>query len=113
MEVTITSENRIRALYSNGVSIDQAEIQLTRFNADNNLRRLDGGVFLETSESGPPIAMYGTSGATLNGGTLESSNVDIADEFTKLIVTQQAYAANTRIVSTSDEMLQEVLNMKR
>ena len=52
-----------------------------------------------------------------NGGivaaSLESSNTDISEEFTKLIVTQQAYAAGTRIVSTSDQMLQEALNMLR
>ena len=47
------------------------------------------------------------------GATLEASNTDIADEFTKLIVTQQAYSAGTRIVTTSDEMMQEALNMKR
>jgi len=113
VELSITSENRIRALYSNGISIDQAEIQLTKFNADNKLIRLDGGVFLQSSESGDPIPIYGTGGATINGSTLEDSNVDIADEFTKLIVTQQAYAANTRIVTTADEMLTEVVNMKR
>jgi flagellar hook protein FlgE len=49
----------------------------------------------------------------VQGGALEGSNTDIADEFTKLIVTQQAYTANTRVVSTSDEMLREALNMIR
>jgi len=45
--------------------------------------------------------------------SLEGSNVDIADEFTKLIVTQQAYSANTRVVTTSNQMVQDVLNMLR
>ena len=47
------------------------------------------------------------------GSSLEGSNVDIADEFTKLIVTQQAYSANTRAVTTSNQMVQDVLNMLR
>ena len=63
-----------------------------------------------TSESGP--AIYGASGQIV-GKSLEGSNTDIADEFTKLIVTQQAYAANTRIVTTADQMLQETINMIR
>jgi flagellar hook protein FlgE len=87
-----------------------AEILLANFNADNQLKRLDGGAFEATSESGVPN--YGAPGEII-GKALEGSNTDIADEFTKLIVTQQAYAANTRIVTTSDQMLQETLNMVR
>jgi flagellar hook protein FlgE len=64
-----------------------------------------------TSESGEPIFDLGGSG--IIGGALEASNTDISDEFTKLIITQQAYSASTRIVSTADEMLQEALNMVR
>ena len=60
--------------------------------------------------SGPPIP--GAPG-TIVGSALEGSNTDVADEFTKLIVTQQAYSANTRIVTTTNEMLQDVLNMLR
>ena len=70
-----------------------------------------GGVFAATSESGEPILI--SSGGGVNGSSLESSNTDISEEFTKLIITQQAYAAGTRIVSTADQMLQEALNMVR
>ena len=65
---------------------------------------------MATQESGIPI--IGANGLIV-GGALEASNTDIADEFSKLIVTQQAYSANTRIISTSDEMLQEALAMVR
>jgi flagellar hook protein FlgE len=61
-----------------------------------------------TDGSGP--ALYGASG-TISGSALEGSNTDIADEFSKLIVTQQAYAAGTRIVTTANQMLQQALNM--
>jgi len=76
----------------------------------NQLKRMDGGVFAATSESGEPVL---DMGGGISGSSLESSNTDISEEFTKLIVTQQAYAAGTRIVSTADSMLQEALNMLR
>jgi len=98
------------ASYSNGRAIDIAEIPLVSFLGENALKRLDGGAFEATTESGP--AIFGASGSIV-GSSLEGSNTDIADEFTKLIVTQQAYAANTRIVTTADQMLQETINMIR
>ena len=84
---------------------------LASFNADGFLSKIDGSAFRATQESGEPV--LGGQGNNMVGSSLESSNTDIADEFTKLIVTQQAYAANTRIISTSDEMIQEALNMIR
>ena len=108
--ISVNEKGRVIAAYSNGRTLEMAEIVLASFNADNSLKRLDGGAFEATSESGP--AQYGASGKII-GKALEGSNTDIADEFTKLIVTQQAYAANTRIVTTSDQMLSETLNMVR
>jgi flagellar hook protein FlgE len=108
--ISVNEKGRIIASYSNGRTLEMAEIVLASFNADNALKRLDGGAFEATSESGQ--AQFGASGKII-GKALEGSNTDIADEFTKLIVTQQAYAANTRIVTTSDQMLQETLNMVR
>ena len=108
--IAVSNQGRIVASYSNGRSIDIAEIPLASFLGDNQLKRLDGGAFEATSESGP--AIYGANGSIV-GKSLEGSNTDIADEFTKLIVTQQAYAANTRIVTTADQMLQETINMIR
>ena len=108
--ISVNDKGRIIASYSNGRTLEMAEIVLASFNADNSLKRLDGGAFEATSESGQ--AQFGASGKII-GKALEGSNTDIADEFTKLIVTQQAYAANTRIVTTSDQMLQETLNMVR
>jgi flagellar hook protein FlgE len=110
VRVQIADGGRITAFYSNGQMADIAEIPTVYFNADNSLKRVDGGAFATTFESGPPIP---GAPATIIGSSLEGSNTDIADEFTKLIVTQQAYSANTRIVSTADEMLQEALNMVR
>ncbi len=111
LSVAITDSGRVVATYSNGERIDMAQVVTAQFNGVNSLKRLDGGVYQTTSESGEPI--FDLSGSGILGGALEASNTDISDEFTKLIITQQAYSAATRIVSTADEMLQEALNMVR
>ena len=110
VSIAVNNKGRITGTYSNGQTIDLAEVTLAQFNGTDSLKRLDGGAFSETAESGPPL--YDASG-TILGSALESANVDIADEFTKLIVTQQAYSANTRIVTTSNQMVQDMLNMLR
>lgn len=110
MSVAINDSGRVVATYSNGEQIEIFQLVTANFNAENQLKRLDGGVYSSTAASGE--AILSTDGG-MTGGALESSNTDISEEFTKLIVTQQAYAAGTRIVSTSDEMLQEALNMMR
>ena len=66
--------------------------------------------FEATDESG--AALFGNAG-TIVGSSLESSNTDIADEFTKLIVTQQAYSANTKVITTTNSMVQDLLNVMR
>ena len=108
--VAVSDKGRIVGSYSNGRTLDLAEITLANFNGANFLKRIDGGAFEVTDESGAPT--YGASGKIL-GSSLEGSNTDIADEFTKLIVTQQAYSANTKVISTSNEMVQDLLNMLR
>jgi len=111
VSVAINDSGRVVATYSNGERIDMAQVVTAQFSAINQLKRLDGGVFSSTSESGE--AILDLSGEGILGGALEASNTDISDEFTKLIVTQQAYAAGTRIVTAADKMLQEALNMIR
>jgi len=111
LSVAITDSGRVVATYSNGERIEMAQVATAQFNGVNSLKRLDGGVYQSTAESGEPI--FDLSGSGIIGGALEASNTDISDEFTKLIITQQAYSAATRIVSTADEMLQEALNMVR
>lgn len=108
--VSVNDRGRIVGAYSNGRNLDLAEITLADFNGANFLKRVDGGAFEITDESGP--ALYGASGRIV-GSSLEGSNTDIADEFTKLIVTQQAYSANTRVITTSNQMVQDLLNMLR
>jgi flagellar hook protein FlgE len=108
--VSVSEKGRIVGSYSNGRTIDLAEITLANFQGANFLKRIDGGAFEVTDESG--TATYG-GGGKIVGSSLEGSNTDIADEFTKLIITQQAYSANTRVISTSNDMVQDLLNMLR
>jgi flagellar hook protein FlgE len=109
--VSISNEGQVIGTFSNGQVVALAQIAVARFNAGNALKRLDGGAFEETIESGAPIVGLGTS--ALIGGNVEQSNTDIADEFSKMIVTQQAYSANTKVISTAQEMLRDVFNIIR
>lgn len=109
--VSISNEGQVVGTFSNGQVVALAQIAVARFNAGNALKRLDGGAFEETIESGAPIVGLGTS--ALIGGNVEQSNTDIADEFSKMIVTQQAYSANTKVISTAQEMLRDVFNIIR
>ncbi|MCO5092125.1 flagellar hook protein FlgE [Bosea sp. (in: a-proteobacteria)] len=109
--VSVSAEGQVIGTFSNGQVVALAQVSVARFNADNSLKRLDGGAFAETIESGPPIIGLGTS--QLVGGSVEQSNTDIADEFSKMIVTQQAYSANTKVITTAQEMLTAVFNIIR
>jgi flagellar hook protein FlgE len=108
--VSVNDKGRVIGTYSNSRTIDLAQITLANFNGTNGLKRIDGGAFQATDESGP--ATFNAPGKIV-GSSLEGSNTDIADEFTKLIVTQQAYSANTRVITTSNQMVQDLLNMLR
>ena len=108
--VGVGTNGRIVGNYSNGRNLDLAEISVATFNGTNFLKRVNGGAFEVTDASGQ--ALYGKAG-TIVGSSLEGSNTDIADEFTKLIVTQQAYSANTKVITTSNTMVQDLLNVLR
>jgi flagellar hook protein FlgE len=108
--VAINNSGLVVGTFSNGQNIDLASITLSHFNGTNYLKALDGGAYAVTDQSGP--AIIGASG-TISGSSLEGSNTDIADEFTKLIVTQQAYSANTKVITTADDMVQSLLNVLR
>lgn len=111
VSVAINDGGRISASYSNGQQVEVGQVVVANFNAVNSLKKLDGGVFAATSESG--TANLDLDGQGIIGSSVEASNTDVSEEFTKLIVTQQAYSAGTRIVTTADQMLQEALNMIR
>jgi len=108
--IAINNNGIVVGTFSNGQNIDLAAVTLSHFNGTNYLKALNGGAYQATDQSGP--AIIGASG-TISGSSLEGSNTDIADEFTKLIVTQQAYSANTKIITTANDMVQDLLNVLR
>jgi len=106
--VAINNNGIVVGTFSNGQNVDLAQVTLSHFNGTNYLKAVDGGAYEATTESGD--AIIGASG-TIAGSSLEGSNTDIADEFTKLIVTQQAYSANTKVITTANQMVQALLNV--
>ena len=107
-KISVDGQGRIAGTFSNGQTIPLAEITLATFNGQNWLQPLNGGAYAATPDSGTPI--FGATG-TIVGSSLESSNVDIATQFSQLIVAQQAYSANARVMSTADQMIQSLLQV--
>lgn len=101
--------------YDNGQSRVVARVPIITFANPDALQRENGQAFETTRESGAPQTVQSASNGagSLVISSVESSNVDIAKEFTKLIVAQRAYSANTKLVTTADELLQQTIDMKR
>jgi len=104
--VSVDSQNRVIGTFSNGQTEPLAQITLATFNGQNYLQSLNGGAFAATVDSGP--AILSASGKVV-GSSLEGSNVDIATQFSQLIVAQQAYSANAKVITTSTQMIQSLL----
>lgn len=113
--VSMQSNGNVVVNYDNGSSRVLAKVPVVTFASADSLQLQDGQAYLATKDSGTPrVAQAGSNGAgALVVSALEASNVDIATEFTKLIVAQRAYSANTKMVTTADELLQQTIDMKR
>jgi flagellar hook protein FlgE len=111
--VTAQANGDVIVNYNNGQTRTIAQIPLVTFNNPNALQGQDGQSFTSTLASGTPLAeAVGTNGAGhLVTGSVEGSNVDIATEFSHLIVAQQAYSSNAKVVTTASQMLQATLQM--
>ena len=111
--VTTQANGDVIVNYNNGQSRTIAQVPLVTFNDPNALQGQNGQSFTATKASGTPLAeAVGTNGAgNLVTGSVEGSNVDIASEFSNLIVAQQAYSSNAKVVTTANQMLQATLQM--
>ncbi|QQZ07943.1 flagellar hook protein FlgE [Heyndrickxia vini] len=110
----IGSMGEVNGVYSNGKVIELGVLALAKFSNPAGLQKAGNNTFQATVNSG--TANYGNPGnglGTLASGSLEMSNVDLSEEFTEMIVAQRGFQANTRIITTSDEILQELINLKR
>ena len=113
--VNIDENGITTALFDNGETRDIFQVPVITFNNPNGLQERTGNVYTETTDSGPAVALEpGRGGAgSIAPSALEQSTVDLADEFTRMIVTQRAFSASTRIITTADEMLEELTRIVR
>lgn len=113
-DLAVDKEGTITATYSNGETRDMARLALGKFSNNNGLEKLGKNLYQATNDSGPAdVGMPGSGVGKIFSNSLEQSTVDIAEEFTKMITTQRSFQANSRTITTTDEMLNEVINMKR
>ena len=113
--ITVDTEGRITGVYSNGRVIPLWMVALANFNAPERLQKVGGNLFRETTHSGPPVTgKPGTNGlGTISPNSIEQSNVDLGEQFVKMIIFQRGFQADSRIITVSDTMLDELINLKR
>ncbi len=113
--ISINNEGIITGHYSNGQVLPHYQLTLARFNAPGKLHREGSNLYTETQDS--EVALTGAPGTNglgkINSNSLEQSNVDLGNEFVHMILYQRAFQANSRIITTTDSMMEEVLSLKR
>lgn len=113
-DFSVGADGVITGIYSNGIQQPLAMIALATFENYQGLQKVGDSSYVETANSGTfSKSRPGEGGGNLKPGTLEMSNVDLANEFTEMITTQRGYQANSKIITTSDEMLEQLVNLKR
>ncbi len=109
------SDGKLRGAFSDGIQRDMAQVAIADFTNVQGLERAGETSFRESGNSGD--AQFGVSGegrrGAVTGGALEMSNVDLAAEFTNLILAQRGFQASSRVITTSDQVLEELVNIKR
>ena len=113
--ITISPDGTISATFGAGQTVNVAQLALATFNNPKGLVKMGSSRYGESAAAGiPNVGVAGTGGrGTLIGSALEQSNVDIAQEFTQMILAQRGYQANSKTITVSDELLVDTLNLKR
>ncbi len=112
--VSIDTSGVITGTYTNGVKQAEAQVAVAQFNNASGLTKTGDSLYQESNNSG--VANVKTAsdlGVTITPSALEMSNVDVANEFTDMIITQRGFQSNSKIITTSDEMLETLINLKR
>ncbi|PLT31552.1 flagellar hook protein FlgE [Peribacillus deserti] len=110
----IGSLGEINGVFSNGLVTTLGQLAIAKFSNPSGLTKTGGNLFQESINSGTAnINIAGEGRGTIASGSLEMSNVDLSEEFTEMITAQRGFQANTKIITTSDEILQELVNLKR
>ena len=113
--VSVGQDGIVTALFDNGVTRPVFQIPVATFTNPNGLSNVSGNVWISTDFSGNPVLREaGDAGAgSVNSAALEASTVDLGQEFTRMITTQRAYSSAAKVITTSDDMLDELLRIKR
>lgn len=112
--ISIDSSGVITGTYTNGIVQAEAQVAVAQFNNPSGLTKNGGSLYTESNNSGTPnIKTAVKLGVTITPSALEMSNVDIANEFSDMIITQRGFQSNSKIITVSDEMLETLINMKR
>ena len=112
--ISIDKTGVITGTYTNGEKQAEAQIALARFNNPGGLNKIGESLYEESNNSGEAkINTVTALGASVTPSALEMSNVDVANEFTDMIITQRGFQGNSKIITVSDEMLETLINMKR
>ncbi len=113
--ISIDGQGVVQGLYTNGQKIAIAEMGVAKFRSNDGLGRAGQSLWIDTRDSGPAAMGTAASGGrgSVSAGTVESSNVDLASEFVSMIQHQRSFSANSKTITTADEMLQELINIKR
>ena len=113
--ISVGADGKISGVFSNGKKKTVGQVLLADFKSAQDLNRIGGNLYAETLDSGQALMREAAAGGmgTISAGTLEQSNVDLAKEFVNLIAFQRGFQANSRTVTTADQMLQELLALKR
>jgi flagellar hook protein FlgE len=113
--ITVSDNGVVTGFFGNGLNKQLAQIALAVFNNPNGLTKAGDSMFRVSNKAGEPLV--GISGSSnrgvITGGTLEMSNVDLAKEFTNMIIAQRGFQANSRTITSVDQMLQDLVNIKR
>ncbi|QYF87572.1 flagellar hook protein FlgE [Brevundimonas sp. PAMC22021] len=114
-EVQIDENGFVTAIFDNGVTRQIAQVAIATFPSPDSLSQVNGNAYRVSQQSGTyNLKTAGTGGAGVLGSSqLEASTVDLSSEFTGLITTQRAYSASSKIITTADEMLAELISIKR
>lgn len=113
--VSISEEGLIVALFDNGETLPIYKVPLVTFASANGLTTRSGNVYIASDSSGAPVLRSAKSGGAgaIAAGALENSTVDLGTEFTNMIIAQRAYSATSRVITTADEMLDDLVRIKR
>ena len=113
--ISIDGQGVVQGLYTNGQKIAIADMGVAKFRSNDGLGRAGQSLWIDTRESGPAAMGTAASGGrgSVSAGSVESSNVDLASEFVSMIQHQRSFSANSKTITTADEMLQELINIKR